>query len=72
MKIELTAMILVVALVGALLLFNGFTTRRPLGQRGLKGTWLENSRGLWAMQMIALAILQLACFLGLAWVWFRA
>jgi hypothetical protein len=67
-----TVLIGAVAVVVAAMLARGLLTGRPPGQRGLKGTSLENSRGLFLVQMTTLGFLELACLGGLAWLWLRA
>jgi hypothetical protein len=66
-----TVLVTGVAAVGAALLVRGFSTGKPPGQRGLKGTRLEHSRALFFVQMTMLGVLELACLGGLAWLWGR-
>jgi hypothetical protein len=60
-----------VAAVTAVMWARGVATGRPPGQRGLKGTRLENSRGLYLVQMTALSVLEVACLGALAWLWLQ-
>ena len=51
----------IVATVATAGLVRGIVTKKPPGQRGLVGTGLEDSRGLYVVQMGLLVVLLLAC-----------
>lgn len=51
----------VIAAVATLGLVRGVVTKKPPGQRGLAGTGLEDSHGLYVVQMVLLGVLVLAC-----------
>lgn len=58
----------IVAVVATLGLVRGVVTKKPPGQRGLAGTGLENSRGLYLVQMASLLVLVAACIGWIVWV----
>ncbi len=60
-----------IAVIAVVALVRGVVTKRPPGQRGLRGTAFHDHSGLYRVQMGALTVLLIACVGVVGWMCVR-
>ncbi|WP_139313528.1 hypothetical protein [Rhodoferax antarcticus] len=65
----LTALLLMISTITSLLLLKAFKDTRPVGQKGIAGTHLSNSKKLAVIQIALLMTLDMACIVAILFLW---